>query len=253
MLGAIAGCGRLPLAAGAVRSRDPRRRQGGRQQSARLPRRPRRRARQGAAGEARRDEEERRRHPSVARAGSGAGPSRRWRRRSCIEGVRRLVAYQSVDYARLYLDRLHADPSRPTRPPARTAGCCKEVARHLAVRMSYEDVMRVAQAKIAPARMARIAREELRVNRTSRSRCTISSSPASRNCASCCRRSWRGRSCASPSATRLARPRLFRHGDQFHLDHRLSAFPDARQAARAAPLRPPLRAGAEARSKPGSR
>ena len=30
--------------------------------------------------------------------------------------------------------------------------------------MSYEDVVRVAQAKISPARMRRIAREELRVN-----------------------------------------------------------------------------------------
>ena len=39
----------------------------------------------------------------------------------------------------------------------------KETARHLAVRMSYEDVVRVAQAKIAPERMRRIAREELRV------------------------------------------------------------------------------------------
>ena len=33
----------------------------------------------------------------------------------------------------------------------------REVARHLAVRMSYEDVIRVAQAKIDPARLARIA------------------------------------------------------------------------------------------------
>src|SRR5262249_49394061 len=32
-------------------------------------------------------------------------------------------------------------------------------ARHLAVRMSYEDVIRVAQAKIDPARFARIAGE----------------------------------------------------------------------------------------------
>jgi indolepyruvate ferredoxin oxidoreductase beta subunit len=38
----------------------------------------------------------------------------------------------------------------------------KETARHLAIRMSYEDVVRVAQAKIAPERMRRIAREELR-------------------------------------------------------------------------------------------
>src|SRR5262249_54117036 len=35
----------------------------------------------------------------------------------------------------------------------------RETARHLAVRMSYEDVIRVAQAKIDPARMRRIAAE----------------------------------------------------------------------------------------------
>jgi indolepyruvate ferredoxin oxidoreductase beta subunit len=78
------------------------------------------------------------------------------------EGVRRLVPYQSAKYARLYIDRL-----RPILEADEAAGAhgklLKEVARHLAVRMSYEDVVRVAQAKIAPARMARIAREELRV------------------------------------------------------------------------------------------
>ena len=80
---------------------------------------------------------------------------------TALEGVRRLVSYQSASYARLYLDRL-----RPIAEADEVAGAhgnlLKEVARHLAVRMSYEDVVRVAQAKIAPARMARIAREELR-------------------------------------------------------------------------------------------
>jgi indolepyruvate ferredoxin oxidoreductase beta subunit len=81
---------------------------------------------------------------------------------TALEGVRRLVPYQSARYARLYLDRL-----RPVLEADEAAGAhgklLKEVARHLAVRMSYEDVVRVAQAKIAPGRMARIAREELRV------------------------------------------------------------------------------------------
>ena len=79
-----------------------------------------------------------------------------------IEGVRRLIAYQGVVYARLYLDRLRAlvDADAAGGAPGKLL---KEVARHLAVRMSYEDVVRVAQAKIAPARMRRIAREELRV------------------------------------------------------------------------------------------
>jgi indolepyruvate ferredoxin oxidoreductase beta subunit len=71
------------------------------------------------------------------------------------EGVRRLVAYQSPRYARLYLDRLgflkDAD-----------AALLRETARHLAVRMSFEDVIRVAEAKIAPERFERIAREELK-------------------------------------------------------------------------------------------
>ena len=79
-----------------------------------------------------------------------------------IEGVRRLVPYQSLSYARLYLDRLSAIAAADEAAGAQ-GKLLKEVARHLAVRMSYEDVVRVAQAKIAPARMRRIAREELRV------------------------------------------------------------------------------------------
>ena len=80
---------------------------------------------------------------------------------TAIEGVRRLIAYQGVPYARLYLDRLRAliDADAAAGAPGKLL---KEVARQLAVRMSYEDVVRVAQAKIAPERMRRIAREELR-------------------------------------------------------------------------------------------
>jgi indolepyruvate ferredoxin oxidoreductase beta subunit len=66
------------------------------------------------------------------------------------EGVRRLVAYQGAPYARLYLDRL-----KPIAEPKLLA----ETARHLAVRMSYEDVIRVAEAKIDPARFRRIEGE----------------------------------------------------------------------------------------------
>ena len=80
-----------------------------------------------------------------------------------VEGVRRLIAYQGLSYAQLYLNRL-----RPITEVDAAAGAkgalLKEVARHLAVRMSYEDVVRVAQAKISPERMRRIAREELRVS-----------------------------------------------------------------------------------------
>jgi indolepyruvate ferredoxin oxidoreductase beta subunit len=74
------------------------------------------------------------------------------------EGVRRLVAYQSPAYARLYLNRLA--PIRDADARANAGGrLLRETARHLAVRMSYEDVIRVAQAKTDPARFARIAAE----------------------------------------------------------------------------------------------
>ena len=80
-----------------------------------------------------------------------------------LEGVRRLIRYQNVSYAWLYLNRL-----RPIAEADQIIGAqgklLKEIARHLAVRMSYEDVVRVAQAKISPARMHRIAQDELRVN-----------------------------------------------------------------------------------------
>ena len=69
------------------------------------------------------------------------------------EGVRRLAAYQDLAYARLYLDRL--GPIRDADAKAGADGqLLAETARHLAVRMSYEDVIRVAQAKIDPARFA---------------------------------------------------------------------------------------------------
>ena len=77
------------------------------------------------------------------------------------EGVRRLAAYQDPAYARLYLDRL-----KPIRDADAKAGAdgqlLAETARHLAVRMSYEDVIRVAQAKVDPARMSRVV-EQFRV------------------------------------------------------------------------------------------
>jgi indolepyruvate ferredoxin oxidoreductase beta subunit len=67
-------------------------------------------------------------------------------------GVRRLIDYQDLDYAKTYLARLerfrNGDPA-----------LCREVARHLAVRMSYEDIIRVAQAKTRRARFERIRGE----------------------------------------------------------------------------------------------
>jgi indolepyruvate ferredoxin oxidoreductase, beta subunit len=75
-----------------------------------------------------------------------------------VAGARRLVAYQDLAYARLYVDRL--GPVRAADARAQAGGrLLRETARHLAVRMSYEDVIRVAQAKIDPARRERIAAE----------------------------------------------------------------------------------------------
>ncbi|HXX51088.1 MAG TPA: indolepyruvate oxidoreductase subunit beta family protein [Xanthobacteraceae bacterium] len=75
-----------------------------------------------------------------------------------VEGVRRLAAYQDLAYARLYLDRL-----KPVADADAKAGAggrlLAAAARQLALRMSYEDVIRVAQAKIDPARLPRIARD----------------------------------------------------------------------------------------------
>ncbi len=74
------------------------------------------------------------------------------------EGVRRLAAYQDFAYARLYMDRL--GPIRDADAKTGADGrLLAETARHLAVRMSYEDVIRVAQAKIDPARFARIVQQ----------------------------------------------------------------------------------------------
>jgi len=75
-----------------------------------------------------------------------------------VEGVRRLAAYQDIGYARLYLDRLRTMRDLDARVHA-DHRLLRETARHLAVRMSFEDVIRVAQAKIDPERFARIERE----------------------------------------------------------------------------------------------
>jgi indolepyruvate ferredoxin oxidoreductase beta subunit len=74
------------------------------------------------------------------------------------EGLRRLAAYQGISYAQLYLDRLAPIAEADARAGA-DGRLTREVARHLALRMSYEDVIRVAQAKIAPERVAKIVEQ----------------------------------------------------------------------------------------------
>jgi indolepyruvate ferredoxin oxidoreductase beta subunit len=79
-----------------------------------------------------------------------------------IEGVRRLASYQDLSYARRYLDRLQRIREADERAGA-GGKLLAETARHLALRMSYEDVIRVAQAKIDPTRLRRIA-EEMKIS-----------------------------------------------------------------------------------------
>jgi indolepyruvate ferredoxin oxidoreductase alpha subunit len=148
-------CWRAADSCRSIRSCDPRRRQGGRCQSARFPRRLRCRPQRCAAGSrsaqavscARRFAR-RSRMRNRAHAGSGAGIHGRGRASSRVLSGPRLCAALSRS-------------SRPIRDADAKANAdgrlLSETARHLALRMSYEDVIRVAQAKIDPARFSRIA------------------------------------------------------------------------------------------------
>ena len=85
-------------------------------------------------------------------------PERLWR--TLAEALYRLIGYQDAAYARRYMDRLE----RVRQLEERVGGAASDrlteiVARSLAVWMTYEDAIRVAQYKIRPERFARIARE----------------------------------------------------------------------------------------------
>ena len=71
-----------------------------------------------------------------------------------IEGVRRLVDYQDFVYAALYLDRIERTVAQ--RPDD---AVCAELARYLALWMSYEDTIRVADLKTRDTRLARVRAE----------------------------------------------------------------------------------------------
>jgi indolepyruvate ferredoxin oxidoreductase, beta subunit len=71
-----------------------------------------------------------------------------------VEGVRRLVDYQDFAYAELYLDRIER-----TLTAQRDDAVHAELARHLALWMSYEDTIRVADLKTRDARLARVRTE----------------------------------------------------------------------------------------------
>ncbi|MDP2356264.1 MAG: indolepyruvate oxidoreductase subunit beta family protein [Beijerinckiaceae bacterium] len=71
------------------------------------------------------------------------------------EGVARVLDFQDARYAGLYLDRLH----RFAALDGSSGDFMKELARHLAVRMTSEDVIRVAQLKLRASRLARVYTE----------------------------------------------------------------------------------------------
>jgi indolepyruvate ferredoxin oxidoreductase beta subunit len=76
-----------------------------------------------------------------------------------IEGVRRTVDYQDPTYADLYLDRMARVCAMPGERDIRLVN---ETARHLALWMTYEDTIRVAQLKTRATRFERV-RGEVRV------------------------------------------------------------------------------------------
>ncbi len=67
-------------------------------------------------------------------------------------GVARLKDYQGEAYAKLFLDRVQSLGTDDTT-------LIGETARHLAVWMSYEDIIRVADLKTRPSRFERVRRE----------------------------------------------------------------------------------------------
>jgi indolepyruvate ferredoxin oxidoreductase beta subunit len=76
-------------------------------------------------------------------------------RANAMHGVARLMDYQDAGYAALYLDRLGPVVACDAAPFALTT----ETARHLALWMSYEDTIRVADLKTRGSRVSRVRGE----------------------------------------------------------------------------------------------
>lgn len=77
-------------------------------------------------------------------------------RPTLVEGVHRLVDYQDPAYAGLYLDRLERVRQLPEHGESLLLA---ETARHLALWMSYEDTIRVAELKTRSTRFERVSGE----------------------------------------------------------------------------------------------
>ena len=74
-------------------------------------------------------------------------------------GVERLIDYQDVAYARSFLDRLAPIAEIERRHGDGSGRLLAETARELALAMTYEDTIRVAELKIRPDRFARVRAE----------------------------------------------------------------------------------------------
>ncbi|WP_323029818.1 indolepyruvate oxidoreductase subunit beta family protein [Castellaniella sp.] len=96
------------------------------------------------------------RHPEVARLVEHARGYPAEIQPIVIEGIRRCVDYQDPAYGRLYLERLDAQRAAPG---GQDIEMMREVARHLALWMTYEDTIRVADLKIRGSRFERVRDE----------------------------------------------------------------------------------------------
>ena len=74
-------------------------------------------------------------------------------------GIVRTADYQDVDYASTYLDRLHPLLAVLPEDALLAADLLDETARHLALWMSYEDTVRVADLKTRRSRFQRVGGE----------------------------------------------------------------------------------------------
>jgi indolepyruvate ferredoxin oxidoreductase, beta subunit len=80
-------------------------------------------------------------------------------RATLTAGILRTADYQDIVYAASYLDRLAPLALRLPADPKLAAGLMDETARHLALWMSYEDTVRVADLKTRRTRFQRVGVE----------------------------------------------------------------------------------------------
>lgn len=124
------------------------------------------------------------------------------------EGVKRLMDYQDRRYAELYLDRL-----APIAALDRSVGqsrLTKAVAKHLALWMSFEDTIRVADLKVRGSRFERV-RDEVSAPQDSILNVTEYMHPRTQEICETLPAGWGRRLLASPRARRLL-DRLFSKG-----------------------------------------